>query len=200
MKKLIFILSSLLIHFPANAHIKAETGGFWEGFAHPILGFDHFIAMLSVGIISAQRRGHFTWLLPAIFMVFMFTGAKLAMMGQPLLLTEFAIAMSLVLFGLSIACSYTPVVWVASIATAFFGVFHGYAHGSEIPRLANPEAMISGFMLGTATIHLFGVSVTTFFHTSEYQTLLRHFGSACSGVGLYLSSEYFPLMFSLLSH
>ncbi|MGL6261080.1 HupE/UreJ family protein [Vibrio sp. WXL103] len=185
----------LLVSSPAHAHIRVMDAGFFDGIMHPVIGVDHFMAMLSVGIISARLGGKYIWSLPGCFMLAMVCGAAFAMGGVRLILIDFAIAMSVLILGIAIFTSYKPAVIIGALGTCFFGVFHGYAHGSEIPRLGNPEAFISGFLVGTALIHLGGVLLGKLAESKQgFREYLNYAGAAFAGIGGYLVTEYIPLL------
>lgn len=136
-------------------------GPFLGGFTHPVLGLDHFIAMLSVGIVSAIIGGRAIWGVPATFVTFMAIGGLLGWgrVGFSTGIVETGIALSVLLLGLLIALYRPlPAVYVA-IPVAFFGTMHGYAHGAEIPSIADPVLYALGFMSGTIVIHLVGVLI-----------------------------------------
>jgi urease accessory protein len=136
-------------------------GPFLGGFTHPVLGLDHFIAMLSVGIVSAIIGGRAIWGVPATFVSFMAIGGLLgwSSVGLSMGIVETGIALSVLLLGLLIALYRPlPAIYVA-IPVAFFGTMHGYAHGAEIPSIADPVLYALGFMSGTIVIHLVGVLI-----------------------------------------
>ncbi|GAM54065.1 nickel-binding accessory protein ureJ-hupE [Vibrio ishigakensis] len=185
----------MLASAPAYAHIRIMDAGFFEGILHPVVGVDHLMAMLSVGIVSARLGGKYVWTIPACFMLAMVCGAGFALNGVRLILSEFAIALSVLVLGIAIFTSYRPAIIIGIIGTGFFGIFHGYAHGSELPRLANPELFASGFLVGTALIHLAGVMLGKLAERREQFTqYLNYAGAAFAGIGGYLVTEYLPLL------
>ena len=136
-------------------------GSFLGGFTHPVLGLDHFLAMLSVGIVSSMVGGRAIWTVPSTFVVLMAFGGLFgsADTGVGSRAIETAIAFSVVALGAAIAADRKLALRVVMGAVAFFGFFHGYAHGVEIPNVARPVIYALGFLLGTALIHLLGVVV-----------------------------------------
>jgi urease accessory protein len=148
---------------PAFAHENQviEYGSFLAGFSHPVLGLDHFLAMLSVGIVSALIGGRAIWTVPATFVVMMGVGAAAgyADIGLSSTVTETGIALSVILLGGVILLDRSLDVRVAMGFVAFFGFFHGYAHGQETPDIADPVVYALGFLLGTILIHLLGVLI-----------------------------------------
>ncbi|MCB9992103.1 MAG: HupE/UreJ family protein [Hyphomicrobiaceae bacterium] len=152
-----------LVANPAFAHENQVIlyGPFLGGFTHPVLGLDHFLAMVSVGIVSAIIGGRAIWAVPAVFVTMMAVGGALGWFGTPipLGLIETGIGLSVVLLGSIIAIYRAlPALYVA-IPIAFFGVMHGFAHGAEIPSIADPFLYALGFMSGTIFIHIVGVVI-----------------------------------------
>jgi len=145
----------------AYAHdgTNLPLGGFLSGFVHPVLGYDHLLAMLSVGILSAQIGGRAIWTVPATFVSVMAVGGILGLINIGLTHTELGIAISLVILGLVIAAERRLSIRVAMIGVGFFAIFHGYAHGSEVPKTAEPFLYALGFLTGTALIHITGVVI-----------------------------------------
>ena len=134
-------------------------GSFIAGLTHPVLGPDHLLAMLSVGIVSAQIGGTAIWTVPATFVGVMAVGGLVGLAGIPLPWLEVGIALSVVVLGLIIAVDQRLPFVAILTGVALFALFHGYAHGVEIPETSQPMDYIQGFMLGTAAIHLAGVGI-----------------------------------------
>lgn len=156
---LAFLLS--LIPTIAFAHEGGDNpmGGFLVGLIHPVLGYDHLLAMLSVGILSAQIGGRAIWTVPATFVGVMALGGVVGFTDLNLTSTEIGIAISLVLLGLVIAAERTLPILVAMLGVGFFAIFHGYAHGTEMPETAQPFLYALGFLTGTIGIHIAGVVI-----------------------------------------
>lgn len=148
---------------PAWAHEGQVItyGSFLAGVTHPVLGLDHFLAMVSVGIVSALIGGRAIWTVPATFVTMMAVGGWMGWIGLGIgsSVIEVAIALSVVLLGGVILLDRRLRTSVAMAAVAFFGFFHGYAHGQEIPDVANAFLYAMGFLLGTIMIHLLGVLI-----------------------------------------
>lgn len=169
--KRLSVLSALLVLVgaaPASAHEEQviEFGSFLGGLLHPVLGLDHFLAMVAVGIVSAWIGGKAIWTVPATFVVMMGVGglAGAADLGISSGFVELAIALSVIGLGALIALDRALNLWATMGAVAFFGFFHGYAHGMEIPDVAEPWVYAGGFLLGTALIHLLGVLIGDISH------------------------------------
>ena len=152
-----------LLADPALAHEQQviRFGSFLGGFTHPVLGLDHFLAMVSVGIVSAMLGGGAIWVIPGLFVVMMTVGGLLGRfdLGLGMGIIEAGIGVSVVLLGAAIAADRALPVKAVMGAVVFFGAFHGYAHGVEIPSVARPGLYILGFLSGTIIIHLLGVLI-----------------------------------------
>jgi urease accessory protein len=144
----------------AAAHIiSTGSGGFGSGFAHPLTGPDHFLAMFAVGLWGAQIGGRAVWTLPVTFPLIMVAGGAMGILGLPLPGTEIGIALSILALGLAITLAWHAADWVALSLIAVFAICHGYAHGSELPLAADPADYVIGFVFATGVIHLFGIGV-----------------------------------------
>jgi len=144
---------------PALAHTGLDLGGgFAVGLAHPFLGFDHVVAMLSVGALAAVAGGRAVWALPLAFMGMMALGGALAMAGVGLPAAEQGIGASLVVFGAMLAVRAGLPVPVATLVVGAFALFHGHAHGAELPATAAESAYAAGFLLATGVLHLAGLA------------------------------------------
>ena len=154
-------LAGLLIvatSLPAAAHVgHGETDGFIHGFMHPIGGLDHMLAMVSVGMLAALLGGRALWMVPASFMAMMAVGAALAMSGFDLPFVELGISLSVIALGVAVALQL-PLPMIGAMAfVGFFAVFHGLAHGAEMPVDASGASYGAGFLLATALLHLAGL-------------------------------------------
>ena len=178
---------TLLVAAPAIAHDELGDGvGFITGLLHPALGFDHLLAMLSVGIISAQIGGRAIWYVPATFVVAMILGGYLGMAGMALPMVEAGIALSVLALGAAVAVDRNLPAGVAEVCVAIFGIFHGHAHGTEMPVIANPWLYGLGFVIGTSAIHLSGVWIGFVFRRIRNGLgLLRYLGAGIAGIGLF---------------
>jgi urease accessory protein len=144
---------------PAVAHTgKGAGGGILTGFLHPILGLDHVAAMVAVGLWGAILGRPAIWVLPVAFPLVMAIGGALGVAGIELPWIETGIAASAVAIGLAVALALRPPVVVAALTVGGFAIFHGHAHGTEMPTAANPVAYAVGFVLGTGLLHLAGIA------------------------------------------
>lgn len=136
-----------------------ETSGFFHGFEHPITGLDHVLAMVMVGVLAYQIGGRALWLVPATFVVVMAIGGALGVAGVDVPLVELGIALSVVVLGAVVAFGIKAPVAAVMALVGFFAIFHGHAHGAEMPEDAGGLAYGLGFMLGTALLHLVGLGL-----------------------------------------
>src|ERR1700729_1796795 len=138
----------------ASAHIvRGEAVGFISGFEHPISGLDHIVAMVAVGLWGAQLGRPAIWLLPVTFPLVMAFGEFLGLIGLHLPGSEIAIALSGVCLGAAVLLEARPPMWAAAALVGLFGLFHGYAHGAELPPGQNALLYSLGFVLATGMLH-----------------------------------------------
>ncbi len=143
----------------ASAHEGGGiTGGFISGFLHPILGWDHVVAMVAVGLWGAFLGSPAIWILPVVFPLVMALGGALGVLGVPVPAVETGIAASAVVLGAMVAFAVRPPIWVAAVIVGAFAIFHGHAHGTELPSAANPLAYSVGFVISTGLLHLSGIA------------------------------------------
>ncbi|MGV8936272.1 MAG: HupE/UreJ family protein [Allorhizobium sp.] len=177
----------LLAAVPADAHILGgPMGGFGSGFEHPLLGFDHFLAMLAVGLWGAQMGGRAVWSLPATFPMIMCVGGVIGMTEMfPIPFMELGIALSIIVLGGAIAAAWKAPEAIALVIIAFFAIFHGYAHGQELPLAADPAAYAVGFVVATGLIHIAGVGLGLVLGRFYDGKFTRALGGAIVVCGLY---------------
>lgn len=186
MTKIITFLIALFIPSLAYAH-ETALGGFTAGLIHPVLGLDHLLAMISVGVISAQIGGRAIWGVPTTFVFVMALGGALAMQYFGLGAVEIGIAMSVVVLGLTIANGSRIIPPLTYGFVALFAIYHGYAHGMEIPNLESWWPYIVGFMSGTAGLHLTGVIIGYIAEKLPHGAkILRYTGAVTAGMGLHI--------------
>jgi urease accessory protein len=181
-----FALAFCLLPAPAAAHIiQGAQGGFGSGFAHPLSGPDHFLAMFAVGLWGAQMGGRPVWTLPVTFPMIMVAGGIMGMIGIPLPGIKIGIALSILALGLAIALAWRPAEWVALVLIAYFALCHGHAHGVELPLSADPADYAIGFVLATGMIHLFGIGVGLGLNKPVGGRLARGLGALIGVGGIY---------------
>lgn len=149
-----------LLPMAAMAHTGVGAdGGFAHGFWHPITGLDHVLAMVLVGVLAWQLGGRALGLVPATFALVMAAGGVLAVAGLALPLVEVGIALSVVVLGAAVALGLRASVAVAMGVAGLFAIFHGHAHGAEMPGDASGLAYGIGFIIATAALHLGGLGL-----------------------------------------
>ena len=163
----------------------AAAGGFVNGLTHPLFGLDHVAAMVAVGLWGGQLRSPAIWLLPITFPVVMALGGALGARGLPLPAVEVGIAVSAVVMGIMVAASVKPPLGVAALIVGAFAVFHGHAHGTELPETATPLAYGAGFVISTGLLHGAGIAVGLLVRWEAGETLVRVCGGAIAALGLY---------------
>ncbi|MEM6186947.1 HupE/UreJ family protein [Shewanella vaxholmensis] len=187
----LLLLLTLCWIAPASAHEIHSGGGFMSGFNHPVLGFDHLLAMLSVGMLSTQLGGRAIWTVPLAFVTFMLVGGILGLYAIAVPFVEIGIALSVLLLGLAIAFDRQIPLLFAMPFVGVFAIFHGHAHGAEMPELASPVLYALGFLFGTAVIHLGGVMIGLGMQRMTGQrNLMRVTGAAIAAMGGYLLAGF----------
>ncbi len=174
----------LLAAGPAFAHTEAGVpGGLLSGFLHPLTGLDHLVAMVAVGLWGAQLGRPGIWVLPITFPAVMALGGVLGITGVPLPATEVVVALSAVVLGFAVALSLRVPFWAAAVVVGVFAIFHGYAHGSEMPGASNALAYGLGFVTATGLLHAAGIltGVLTRWPAGAYA--VRALGAGIAGLG-----------------
>ncbi|MFM9935990.1 MAG: HupE/UreJ family protein [Novosphingobium sp.] len=177
---------------PASAHSGTGlAGGFAAGLLHPLSGMDHLLAMVSVGLWGAVLGRPLLVALPVIFPAMMAGGAILGMFGAPVPPVELGIAVSVLVLGTAIAAGLRPPVWLACAMVGVFALFHGYAHGRELPSAADPIGYSAGFVLSTGLLHIAGIAIGFVHETQRGKLLVKGLGAAIGAAGLYFLTAAF---------
>lgn len=164
---------------PSLAHTgQSLAGGLAGGFLHLLFGPDHVVAMLAVGLWGAFLGPPAIVILPVVFPLVMAFGGVLGILGLPMPGVEAGIAMSAVVLGLMVAFAVRPHLAVAGILVGSFAIFHGYAHGAELPDGADATAYFIGFVVATGLLHLAGIAFGYLAHWPHGRTAVRAAGSA----------------------
>jgi urease accessory protein len=177
-------LALILLSTPAFAHTGSVATGFVGGLAHPVLGADHVVAMVAVGLWGAFLGRPAIWLLPVTFPLAMAAGGVLGILGVPIPAVEAAIAASAVVLGLMVALAARPSLWVAALLVGAFAIFHGHAHGRELPVGADAVAFSFGFVIATGLLHLSGVAFGLLASSPVGRVAVRTAGGAIALAGL----------------
>jgi|SRR5262245_13384391 len=185
------LLGTLLAPLPALAHSAGGDAGagFLTGFLHPISGIDHVLAMFAIGLWGSQLGMPGIWVLPVAFPLVMAFGGALGIAGVPLPGTEIGIVLSVIGLGTAIALALRPPVAGALLIAACFAIFHGHAHGAELPGKTGAIAYSAGFVLATGCIHLAGIGTGLVIHLPRGPALVRAGGCCIALAGLYLAAR-----------
>lgn len=168
----------------ALAHVgQGRAEGFLAGLSHPVSGLDHVLAMVSVGLWGAQLGAPAIWLLPVTFPMVMAFGGMLGLAGVPLPGVEAAIALSGILLGLAVLAEWKPPLPVAAVIVGFFAVFHGHAHGAELPQGASGLTYSIGFVAATGTLHGVGIGIGVIHRWRWGRVALRVAGAGVAAGG-----------------
>lgn len=144
----------------ASAHVGVgDTHGFVHGFSHPLSGIDHLLVMIAVGLFAAHLDGRALWLVPLTFVSVMALAGVAGMAGVRLPFVEIGIGLSVVVLGLAIAFQLSIPTLVAMILVGFFAIFHGHAHGTEMPQTVSGLSYGVGFICATAMLHAIGIAL-----------------------------------------
>ncbi len=170
----------------AHAHVQqGEATSFVTGLGHPVSGLDHVLAMLAVGLWGAQLGSPALWILPVTFPMMMALGGMLGLVGVPLPGVEMGIAASAVLLGLAVMSDLRPPLASAVILVGIFAIFHGHAHGTELPAGQSGLLYSMGFVVATGCLHGVGVAVGLIHRWPWGQTVLRAAGAAIALAGVF---------------
>ena len=179
------VLAALATPSSVWAHIQAgEAAGFLSGVHHPISGWDHVLAMVAVGLWGAQLGAPAVWLLPVTFPMVMALGGMLGLMGVRLPGVELGIAASALLLGVAVMSELRPPLAIAACLVAFFAVFHGHAHGTELPAGESGLLYSMGFVAATGSLHGVGIGIGLIHRWRWGQALLRTAGAAVALAGV----------------
>lgn len=170
-----------------GGHPVVEGSGPWAafatGFLHPLTGPDHVVAMVAVGLWGAVLGAPALWLLPVVFPLVMALGGALALLGLVLPGVEVGIAMSGLALGLAVAWRWRAPLGVAAVLVGVFAVFHGHAHGTELPQAASPLLYSMGFVVATGLLHLGGVAIGALARWPQGWSLIRAAGGLIAAAG-----------------
>lgn len=155
-----------------------------SGLLHPVLGWDHVVAMVAVGLWGAFLGAPAIWILPVVFPLVMALGGVAGLLGLPLVGVEAGIAGSAIVLGLAVAFKVRPPLWIAAVVVAVFAIFHGFAHGTELPEAANPIAYSAGFMIATGLLHMAGIGLGYLVRWSVGKWIVQATGALIALAGL----------------
>ncbi|HEX5023413.1 MAG TPA: HupE/UreJ family protein [Candidatus Binatia bacterium] len=187
-----FVVFFIFAPAAALAHPGHDgAGGLAHGFVHPLTGIDHVLAMIAVGVLAAQYGGRALWLVPMSFLVAMAAAGAIGMAGIPVQIVEAGIGLSVVVLGLMIAFQIKPPTLVARIVVGFFALFHGYAHGSEMPGGLAGLSFAAGFLGATALLLGAGVGLGLLLQRRTLsRRLIRAGGGAMALIGIAVLASF----------
>jgi urease accessory protein len=177
------ITIAVLAANPALAHTGDGVGGLMSGFLHPITGPDHVVAMIAVGLWGGILGAPAIWQLPVVFPVVMAVAGAMGVLGVPLPAVEVGIALSGVVLGLMVLFLVRPPIAVTAAIVGLFAIFHGHAHGTELPDAANPFAYALGFVVATGLLHLAGIAFGLLMARPAGVVVVRAAGGAIAAAG-----------------
>jgi urease accessory protein len=188
LRVVLLLPAALITPGVAFAHTGVgATSGLWHGFAHPLGGLDHVLAMVAVGIVAAQLGGRAIVMVPTAFVLMMAAGAALGAAGIDVPYAEIGIAGSVASLGLAVALRLRTAAVGAAALVGFFALFHGHAHGAEMPSAVSGLLYGLGFVLATVLLHALGVAAglaSDRLGTAGQRRLLRGAGGAMALAGV----------------
>jgi len=164
---------------------SGEAGGFWTGVRHPVSGRDHALALIAVGLWGAQLGIPAVWLLPVAFSMMMAFAGMFGLMGLPLPGVEMGIAGSAVVLGVMVLAEARPTPLVALAIVAVFAVFHGHAHGTELPEGQSRLLYSMGFVIATGLLHGVGIGIGSVHRWDAGRVALRVAGAVVLVAGIF---------------
>ena len=180
------LLTFALLAGPAFAHEQqGQAAGFLTGLLHPVSGLDHVLAMVAVGLWGAQLGAPAIWLLPVTFPLMMAFGGFLELVGVPLPGVEIGIAGSAILLGSLVATQARPPLWMAAAVVGLFAVFHGHAHGTELPAGQSGLLYSIGFVVSTGCLHATGIAIGLVHRWLWGRSALRVAGAMIATAGVF---------------
>ena len=183
-----FVAAGLLLPSFAYAHVSVgEASGFMHGLTHPTSGLDHACAMLAVGLWAAQMGGRSVWAVPLTFVGVMALGGALPMLGIGLPFVDTGIVLSVLLLGVLIAAAVRLPLLLSGSMVGLFALWHGHAHGVEMPELASGIGYALGFVLATALLHVIGIAFGLGMQRLARERVIHAAGAGIALCGVYLA-------------
>ncbi len=182
-----FLISAVILFWASSACAHVEQGqaaGFWTGLQHPWSGLDHILAMIAVGLWGAQLGNPALWVLPVTFPMVMAFGAMMGLLGIPVPGIEVGIAVSAILLGIMVLAEVRPDLTIAAVLVGFFAIFHGHAHGTELPPGQSGLLYSMGFVIATGVLHGVGISIGLIHRWPAGRIALRAAGGFIAVMGV----------------
>ena len=179
-------LALVLSPVAAFAHQEAgQAAGLLAGLSHPLSGLDHVLAMIAVGLWGAVLGPPAIWVLPVAFPMVMAFGGLMGLLGFPLPGVEIGIAVSAVVLGALVLAEVRPPLWLAALIVAFFAIFHGHAHGRELPQGTSALLYSLGFVVATGLLHAVGIGLGVAHRWTAGRRLVQLAGGGVALAGLF---------------
>jgi urease accessory protein len=185
------LLAALWAQSALGHTLQGQAQGFVTGFLHPLSGADHVVAMIAVGLWGAQLGAPAIWVLPVAFPLVMAMGGMLGFLGVPLPGVEVGIAASAIVLGSAVAFQVRPPLVIAALVVGAFAIFHGHAHGTELPAGQSALLYSLGFVIATGCLHAVGIGIGTVHRRTWGQGLLRGAGAAVAAAGAFFMWQAF---------
>ena len=182
--KLALAAGLILLPSMAFAHPGHGTSGLVSGLSHPLFGLDHLLAMVAVGLCAAKLGGAARWLLPVLFVSVMVLGGGLAIAGMHLPGVELGIIASVIVLGMLLIFARSGATVPAALLVSGFALFHGYAHGAEMPAAAGAATYAFGFAFATAALHGLGLLGGQWLQARHWQRAVQVLGALISMAGV----------------
>jgi len=179
------LLTTLWAQSALGHVLQSEAYGFITGFLHPISGADHVLAMVAVGLWGAQLGAPAIWVLPVAFPLVMAMGGMLGFLGVPIPGVEYGIAASAIVLGTAVAFEVRPTLVIAALVVGCFAIFHGHAHGTELPAGQSALLYSIGFVIATGCLHAVGIGIGTAHRWTWGRQLLRSAGTVVAAGGIF---------------
>jgi urease accessory protein len=181
-------LAFALVVAPVTALAHQEAGqaaGFLAGLSHPVSGLDHVLAMIAVGLWGAVLGPPAVWVLPVAFPLVMALGGLMGLLGFPLPGVEIGIAVSAIVLGAMVLAEVRPPLWLAALIVAVFAIFHGHAHGRELPEGTSALLYSLGFVVATGLLHAVGILLGVAHRWASGRRLVQLAGGGVALAGLF---------------
>lgn len=182
------LLALLLALLPsaALAHVpEGGAGSVMAGLLHPVTGIDHVVAMVAVGLWGAVLGAPAIWLLPVAFPMVMAFGGVMGLLDLPLPGVETGIALSALVLGVLVMLQQRLPLALAAVLVGLFALFHGYAHGVELPDGADALLFSLAFVAATGLLHLVGIGLGEARRLAWGHRLLQVVGAVIAVVGVW---------------
>ncbi len=182
-----FLISAVILFWASSAYAHVEQGqaaGFLTGLQHPWSGLDHILAMIAVGLWGAQLGNPALWVLPVTFPMVMAFGAMMGLLGIPVPGIEVGIAVSAILLGIMVLAEVRPNLAIAAVLVGFFAIFHGHAHGTELPPGQSGLLYSMGFVIATGVLHGVGIAIGLIHRWPAGRVILRGAGGIIAAMGV----------------